>query len=388
MKVYNSIVIGAGASGLMYAAKAPAPVLLIDHNKTAGRKLLITGAGKCNFSNRNISAANYYSENPHFVKSALAGFTTAGILDMFGKYSVRFEEREDGKLFAQSARAVTDMLIKAAKQNGAEFVFNTVLLDVAKENGLFTLRDAAGREFLGRNLVIAAGGLSYAHLGASGFGHALAAQFGHKLITPRPVLCGLRFGAEMKKLFSPLAGVSCKAELKAGGETFRGDILFTHTGLSGPAVLQCSLYYKSGEIKINFLPGHDARQILQDAKKSDKKFASALADYLPLRLARTLAGEETAGNATKETLGRLLAALNGFSFTPDGSEGYSKAEATAGGVDTKEISSSSMESKKVNNLYFAGEVLDVTGEVGGYNLHWAFASAAAAAKNTRLYTPV
>ncbi len=390
-KRYDLIVIGAGASGLTAAAFAAGhgkSVLVIDRNKQSAQKVFISGGGKCNFSNRFVSAGHYVSSNPHFCKSALAGLSFQDVINDFDRAGIKWEEREDGKLFAFSGAEIRQFLLSRAQRAGAVFLFGVPEF-VLQKNDVFCLECPAGT-FLSQNVLIASGGISYPSVGATDIGYRLAEQFGLKVIRPEPALVSLNFAQKMSPDFSGLDGISLLTQVKTGKKKIRGDLLFAHSAISGPAVLQASLYHEKGrEIEIDFLPQTDLIAVLKDRRSAleKKRITAVLNDYLPFRLAERFAALLPVGdrNLPLSALSdKCFSLLNGnikhCRFVPPHTGGWAKAEVTRGGVDVNALSSATMECRSVPGLYFAGEVVDVTGELGGFNLHWAWASGTAAGK--------
>ena len=379
------IIIGAGASGLLCAAecaKRGRSVLVFDHGQRACAKVLVSGGGRCNFTNLNVTAEHYLSDNPHFCKSALARFTPGDMLSLVRKHGIPYFEKEAGQLFcAKTSRDITAMLLDECNRAGVEMLFSCRVVEIAKDDGFLVTTDHG--VFRSPSLVIATGGLSYPKLGASGFGHAVARQFGLRVTELRPALVPLLFGPSDRKLFCDLAGVSLEAIVSCGGKEFRGSILFTHRGVSGPAVLQASTYWqRKAVLLIDLLPGTDILAVFMAERQGAVTMTNLLARYLPRRFAQTwceLQGIFKPLNQYSDKELRLIAeGLHSWEVRPSATEGYGTAEVTAGGVDTGELSSKTMETKKVPGLYFIGEVVDVTGQLGGYNLHWAWASGHAA----------
>ena len=375
------IIIGAGAAGLMCAiesGKRGRSVIILDHASKIGQKILVSGGGRCNFTNFNIQAENYVSANPHFYKSALARFTPQDFIALVRKHRIGYHEKEDGQMFCNgSAWQIVDMLQKECSSAGVEIRLNCKIEGITKKNR-FIVRTNSG-VIESESLVVATGGLSYPNLGATTFGHRIAAQFGLRIVPPKPALVPLTFSRSDREKFGELSGISLEAVIKCGGHEFRGEMLFTHKGLSGPAILQASSYWENGqEIIINLLPRNDARSMFLSNRQSRVEMKNLLSRYLPRRFAHIwcefyLPSRPLCQYNDKELLdaSRLL---HEWIIKPAGTEGYRTAEVTAGGVDTDELSSKTMEAKKVTGLYFIGEVIDVTGHLGGYNLHWAWAS--------------
>ena len=379
------IIIGAGASGLLCAiecGKRGRSVLVLDHAKQTGSKVRISGGGRCNFTNLNVSEDHYLSQNPHFCKSALARFTPHDILSLAEKHHIAYYEKEAGQIFCvKSSRDIITMLERECELAGVEMHLKCGVRDIAK-NKNFLVTTTEGY-FSAESLVIATGGLSYSKLGASSFGHDVARQFGLKMTQVRPALVPFVFSGKDQQVFRNLAGVSLEAALSCGSRTFRGSLLFTHRGLSGPAVLQASLYWEPGlPLAIDFLPSMDILKIIASRRNSKILPHNLLSAYLPKRFAQTWCGLLPDAKPINETSDKELKAfadrLHAWRLVPKGTEGYATAEVTAGGVNTDELSSKTMESKKVPGMFFIGEVVDVTGELGGYNLHWAWASGFAA----------
>jgi len=382
------IIIGAGASGLFCAAECGRrgrSVLVLDHAARAASKVLISGGGRCNFTNLHAAPDRYRSRNPHFCRSALARFTPRDILSLLEKHHVAYYEKEAGQLFCvKSAREIAALLGRECSQAGVETLLSCAISSIAREDG-FTVTTDQGA-FRSDALVIATGGLSYKKLGASGFGHDVAKQFGIKVIPPMPALVPFLFPGRAQEAFKELAGISLEAALTCGGKRLEGSLLFTHRGLSGPAALQASLYWTPGEpLLIDLLPNRDIHKILMGRRRSRMELRTLLAEHLPKRFVEVWCGMRTDSKPLDQTSDRELKevseGLHAWSVLPKGTEGYDTAEVTAGGVDTDELSSKTMESKKVPGLYFIGEVVDVTGELGGFNLHWAWASGFAAGQH-------
>jgi len=377
---FDAIVLGAGAAGLFCAATAgqrSKRVLLLDHNDEVGRKILISGGGRCNFTNVHTAPDRYLSANPHFAKSALARYTPADFIKLVDSYGIAWHEKTLGQLFCDgSAKQIVAMLLEECERGGVTIRLGSETGTVEHRDGRFHVADASAPA-----LVIATGGPSIPKLGATTFAYELARQFGLKVVQPRPALVPLTLSGE-DALFTELSGVATDVVARCGKAAFREAALFTHRGLSGPAILQVSSYWQRGEdVRIDYLPDQP-RGWLLEAKRSQPR--SALRKVLPLpeRLATTLAdrlgvaGE--LGNQSDKVLRAAEARLHDWHFAPNGSEGYAKAEVTAGGISTAELSSQTMEAKKFPGLYAIGEAVDVTGWLGGYNFQWAWASAHAA----------
>ena len=379
------IIIGAGASGLLCAVecgKRGRSVLVLDHGERTGSKIRISGGGRSNFTNLNVTAGHYISRNPHFCKSALACFTPRAILDLVEKYRIAYYEKEAGQIFCvRSSRDIISMLEKECEKAGVEIRLKCRVADVRKAKK-FTVTTNQGA-FHSDSLVIATGGLSYPNIGASGFGYDMARQFGLKVTELMPALVPFIFSNRDQAVFRKLAGISLDATVSSGLKRFRGSILFTHLGLSGPAALQTSLSWKPGaSLKIDLLPETDILGVFFSQRQSKMEMRNLLAAYFPRRFAQiwcdTLMTTNPLNQTSDRELNQIAKSLHAWEIIPKGTGGYGTAEVTAGGVDTDELSSKTMEAKKVSGLYFTGEVIDVTGELGGYNLHWAWASGYAA----------
>ena len=380
--IWHSIIVGGGASGLFCASKYAAPKLLLEHNARPGAKLAVTGGGKCNFSNLNVTERDYVCQSKHFCHAALAAFRPRDFICILEEEKIPFDTLQNGQLFAQNAREITQLLVRCARTQNTDIRCKTEVLKIQKENGLFRVTTSEGT-FYTANLVLATGGLSYPDLGATGFAFRTAQELGLNLVPLRPALAGLRAPDPLKTWCRQLAGNSIEAEITVGKRIEKGSLLFTHEGFSGPAVLQASLYWQEAmPLRINFLPGTDVLAWLQKNKNNTACFSKILAEFLPAKIAKTLLQENDvrAADAKKETLLAAARRLNALSFQPTGTSGYTRAEVTAGGVDTVQFSPASMECKSIAGLFYIGEALDVTGRLGGYNLHWAWASAAAAAR--------
>lgn len=388
MRTYDVIVIGAGAAGLMCAGTV-APygrsVLVLDHADKPGKKILISGGGRCNFTNRFAGPANYVSNNPHFCKSALARFSAADFIDRVERSGIRYHERDHGQLFCDdSARDILDMLLAPCHEYGVNILLNCHITSVTQDDG-FLVCSSRG-EFRASSLVIATGGLSIPKMGASPFGLKIAESFGLKLVETRAALAPFTFTGGIQAQLKSLAGISLNVTASCNGKAFTEAMLFTHRGLSGPAMLQISSYWLPGDtISVDLMPGEDALSWLGERKTERPKaqLSTILAERLPKRLAQLLAGtflqDLPMQRLSEAELGHVATTLHGWKLKPAGTEGYRTAEATVGGVDTNELSSKTMAVKKVPGLYFVGEVVDVTGHLGGFNFQWAWASGHAAA---------
>jgi len=387
---FDAIILGGGAAGLFCAALAGQRgrrVLVLESAEKVGKKILISGGGRCNFTNIGAGPANFLSANPHFAKSALSRYTARDFLDLVEKHGIAWHEKTLGQLFCDgSARQIVDMLLDECAAGPDEVVIRCreEITSVSRDIGGFVVTTQHGT-FTARHCVIATGGPSIPKMGASDFAYRLASQFGLKLVEPRPALVPLTLGGE-EVLFRELSGVSADVEATAGKTRFREAALFTHRGLSGPAILQVSSYWRPGEpVTIRFLPDQPAGWLLE-AKRNTPSFRlrNILREGLPARLADVLADqlqvEGDLGNVPDKSLRQVEDRLAHWQFHPNGSEGFAKAEVTAGGISTAELSSKTMEAKRVPGLFVIGEAVDVTGWLGGYNFQWAWASAYAAAR--------
>ncbi|MBT8475623.1 MAG: NAD(P)/FAD-dependent oxidoreductase [Alphaproteobacteria bacterium] len=378
---YDAIILGAGGAGLLAAAtagQAGARVLLIDHAAKPGKKILISGGGRCNFTNTGVEAERFLSENPHFVKSALSRYTQWDFLALIEKHGIAWHEKTLGQLFCDgSARQVVAMLLDECAKGRVELRLSTQIGEILHRDGLF---HAAGAR--ARNLVIATGGPSIPKMGATGIAYDIARQFGLNVIKPRPALVPFTLG-EDDHLYKSISGVAVPAVARVSDTSFEEAVLFTHRGLSGPAILQISSYWSPGQsISLNILP--KARDILKEAKRQMPRahMKAALAAHLPKRLADVLYDvfgvDRELANVPDTVLEDVSVRLTDMRFLPTGTEGYAKAEVTAGGIDTDDLSSKTMEAKSVPGLFAIGEAVDVTGWLGGYNFQWAWSSAVVA----------
>ncbi|AOR77060.1 NAD(P)/FAD-dependent oxidoreductase [Novosphingobium resinovorum] len=383
---YDAIVLGAGAAGLLCAATAGQRgrrVLLIDHAPEPGRKIVISGGGRCNFTNIHTAPDRYLSSNPHFAKSALSRYTAADFLALVESYDIAWHEKTLGQLFCDgSAKQIVAMLLEECAKGMVELRCGEAVGEVEHADGLYRVRHGE-QSSTAPAMVVATGGPSIPKMGASGFAYDLARKFGLKVVQPRPALVPLTLPGD-EALFRELSGVSTEIVARCGKAAFREAALFTHRGLSGPAILQISSYWKRGDtVTAQFLPDRpDGWLRTLKRERPRLSFRKALGDGLPERLAEALCGrlglEGELGTLTDKALGSAEARLARWPFLPDGSEGFAKAEVTAGGIDTAELSSKTMEAKRAPGLYAIGEAVDVTGWLGGYNFQWAWASARAA----------
>ena len=379
---YDAIVLGAGAAGLFCAATAGQRgrrVLLLDHNQEPGRKILISGGGRCNFTNLHTAPDRYLSANPHFAKSALSRYTPQDFLELVESHGIAWHEKTLGQLFCDgSARQIVALLLAECGQGGVDLRLGTAAGEVEHRDGRFHVAGASAPA-----LVVATGGPSIPKLGATGYAYDLARRFGLKVVEPRPALVPLTLGGE-DVLFRELSGVAAEVVARCGKAAFREAALFTHRGLSGPAILQVSSYWKRGEaVEIDFLPDRAASWLVEAKRTAPRaRLSKLLGEALPARLAAAL-GERLGldgeiGQLGDKALNAAAQRLGHWRFVPNGSEGFAKAEVTAGGISTAELSSQTMEARKVPGLYAIGEAVDVTGWLGGYNFQWAWASARAA----------
>jgi predicted Rossmann fold flavoprotein len=378
------VVIGAGAAGLMCAAAAGRRgrrVVVLDHNDQPGRKILISGGGRCNFTNLGVAPDRYLSGNPHFATSALKRYRPADFLELMRRHAIPWHERRHGELFCdRSAKDIVEMLLAECGAAGVELRCGVRVGAVAGD-GPFTVATPEGG-IACASVVLASGGLSVPKIGATGFAHTVARRYGLAVAEPRPGLVPLTFAEADLAWMRPLAGISTEAVLSAGRARFREALLFTHRGLSGPAVLQASSYWRDGEaVAVDWLPDLDAAPHLlaRKAARPNAEVRTVLAELLPARLAETLCTRagcdgRPIGQTTNAVLGRLAADLKAWRLTPTGTEGWRTAEVTLGGVDTAGLSSKTREAKGRPCLFVVGEAADVTGWLGGYNFHWAWAS--------------
>jgi predicted Rossmann fold flavoprotein len=385
---YDAIVLGAGAAGLMCAAVAGQRgrrVLLVDHADEAGKKIVISGGGRCNFTNLHTAPDRYLSANPHFAKSALGRYTAADFVTLVERHGITWHEKTLGQLFCDgSARQIVAMLLGECEMGRVELALGSAVGEVGHDGNAFTLA-LPRRTVTAPRLVIATGGPSIPKLGATGFAYDLARRFGLKVVEPRPALVPLTLGGE-EALFRTLSGVAAEVVASAGKARFREAALFTHRGLSGPAILQVSSYWRAREpIAIDFVPDA-APDWLLAAKRANPRITlrRALAANVPDRLAEALADRlaltTELANTPDRRLGDAARQLSAWVFTPNGSEGFAKAEVTAGGISTADLSSQTLEARRVPGLHAIGEAVDVTGWLGGYNFQWAWASGWAAAQ--------
>lgn len=381
MKIYEIAILGAGASGLYGASLlGKAGKIIIEAGKKPGRKLLVSGGGLCNFSNANMGTEYYFSQNPHFIKSALAGFKTQEFLDFLEQNNISYSLRESGQYFAKSSKDILNLLLSKIDKQTTAFAFENKIISVILDKDIFEIKTDKNI-FYAKKVICALGGPTYKKLGGSFSAFKLAQNFGHNIITPYPALCGILWDKKQKEFFKDLAGLSIKAKITCQNKTFSEDILFTHDGFSGPAVFKLSLYgLKNKEILIDFVPGIDLKDFILKNKNNTKLPANIFGEIMPKHLAQTLLKDfnKTLPDANKQDLKYLQDLFCAFKLKVQNTYDYDKSEVCACGIDTKEISSKTFESLKCKDLYFIGECLDITGQLGGYNLHFAWASAHAA----------
>ncbi len=380
---YDSIIIGGGAAGLFCAFSAGRrgkKVLVLEHNAEVGRKILISGGGRCNFTNIHTKPENFISQNPHFCKSVLSRYSPQDFVNLVQKHKIAYYEKKLGQLFCRdSSRAIVEMLLAECRAARVEIKTGGSVTGVEKNN-TFTVETSNGI-FESKTLVVACGGLSFPKIGATDLGYRIARQFKLKIVETRPSLVALVLDGSS---YSSLAGVSLDTVVTAGKTSFRENILFTHRGLSGPAILQISNYWSNGgSISIDLLPDSNAIELLEKGRASNQNIGNYLSQFIPQRFTKDFAERnfpnKPLSHLNKKDLEKIGKSLNNWQVKFRETEGYDRAEVTLGGVSTAELSSQTMESKKIPGLYFIGEVVDVTGWLGGYNFQWAWASAFAAA---------
>lgn len=379
------LIIGAGAAGLMCAIEAGKrgrKVTVLDHANKAGKKILMSGGGRCNFTNYTVEPSNYISNNPHFCKSALSRYTQWDFLALVSRYRIPYHEREHGRLFCNdSASDILSMLLTECENAGVSIQLNTSIHRIEQREQSFQLHTNQG-DFIAESLVIATGGLSIPKMGATPFGYKIAEQFGIKVLPTRAGLVPLTLQPEDKERFSPLSGIAVPCVVSVNGQAFNENILFTHRGLSGPSILQISSYWYAGvAISINLLPQLSLIDELKSKRqqKINSTLKTILHLYLPKHLLSCLLSETLLNTAlqdcSNQQIQQIAEQLHHWTIKPNGTEGYRTAEITIGGVDCNELSSKTMASNKISGLYFIGEVVDVSGWLGGYNFQWAWSSA-------------
>ena len=390
-KSYDVIILGAGAAGLMCAGVAGQrgrSVLLLEQSRHPAEKIRISGGGRCNFTNLHTTPANFLSENPRFCHSALSGYSQRDFLALVESYGIAWHEKTRGQLFCDgSSQQIIDMLLEECRRARAQLRLGVRISAVSKGEGGFAVVTDQG-EFYGRSLVVATGGPSIPKMGSSGFGYRIAEQFALGIVPPRAALVPLTFDAALLSQFKELSGVSLDAVVSCGKTKFDEALLFTHRGLSGPAILQISSYWREGQdIVVDMAHGVDVLAGLKQLRATHprQEMATALAGLVPKRLARsiadTVAGPERIADFSDAWLSKVTAAIKQWHVRPSGTEGYRTAEVTLGGVDTTALSSKTMEARSVPGLYFIGEVVDVTGHLGGFNFQWAWSSGHAAGRH-------
>ena len=381
---YDVIIIGAGAAGLMCsfeAGKRGKKVCLLEHSSKIAEKIRISGGGRCNFTNLFSTDNNFISDNKHFCKSAFAKYTQNDFIDLVKKHNIQFFEKKLGQLFCiKSAKDIIDMLVSECISQKVEIFINTKIQNLSKDENSYVVKTNKGT-ISSPSIVIATGGLSIPKIGATDFGYQIAKQFNLKVTELTPALVPLVFEKDILDFCKSLAGTSLNASIKINKTVFKEGLIFTHRGLSGPSILQISSYWvKDSPIKINLLPDQDIEVILKNRRISTPKqiVSKILSDYLPNKLSLAICDQlkvkKQIGDTSNQILKKVSNFVNNWTVVPSGTEGYKTAEVTLGGVDTKEISSSTMECKKHPGLYFIGEVLDVTGHLGGHNFQWAWSS--------------
>ena len=381
---YDVIIIGAGAAGLMCsfeAGKRGKKVCLLEHSSKIAEKIRISGGGRCNFTNLFSTDSNFISDNKHFCKSAFAKYTQNDFIDLVKKHNIQFFEKKLGQLFCiKSAKDIIDMLVSECISQKVEIFIDTKIKNLFKDENSYIVKTDKGN-ISSPSIVIATGGLSIPKIGATDFGYQIAEQFNLKVTELTPALVPLVFEKDILDFCKSLAGTSLNASIKINKTVFKEGLIFTHRGLSGPSILQISSYWvKDSPIKINLLPDQDIEVILKNRRISTPKqiVSKILSDYLPNKLSLAICDQlkvkKQIGDTSNQTLKKVSNFVNNWTVVPSGTEGYKTAEVTLGGIDTKEISSSTMECKKHPGLYFVGEVLDVTGHLGGHNFQWAWSS--------------
>jgi predicted Rossmann fold flavoprotein len=381
---YDVIIVGAGAAGMMSAIEAGKrgrKVLLVDHYKKIGEKIRISGGGRCNFTNINTNPNKFLSQNPKFVRSALSQYTQNDFINLINKYEIKFHEKKLGQLFCDhSAQQIVEMLLKECELANVTILKEFIIKNIEKDNDQYLVSTETD-QYSSESLIVATGGLSVPKIGATSFGYEIAKKFDHNIIETLPALVPLTFNEKILEICKELTGLSVEAIVSFNKVLFQEGMLFTHRGLSGPSILQISSYWKQGDnIKVNLSPKLNVYQLLEEKRKLNPKFdiLNIVSEILPKRLAQIICSENKVSGNISELSNKILKQLseniNSWLINPTGSEGYRTAEVTLGGVDTKELSSKTMMSNKHNNLFFIGEVVDVTGHLGGYNFQWAWSS--------------
>lgn len=382
-QVYDTLVIGGGAAGMMTAIEAGKRgrrVAILDHAEKLGRKILVSGGGRCNFTNKGARPECYISENPHFVRSALSRYTPADFIALVERHRIRYHEKKLGQLFCdEKAPRILKMLLDECERSGVRIITGCRITEVTKPaDGGFRIETPLGA-FHGQTLVVAAGGLSLPNIGATDLGYRIAEQFGVRLVKRRAGLVPFTMEAAWKADWTALSGVSFEAEVSADEAVFRENCLVTHRGLSGPAILQISSYWNPGDkVRLNLMPGESAGQWLTSVSRDARSGLNTFADRFPRRFAEAILPATLASKPMKQwskaDFESMLVRLSAWEIAPAGTEGYATAEVTLGGVDTRDLNQKTMECTKVPGLFFVGEVVDVTGWLGGYNFQWAWSS--------------
>ena len=389
---FEVIVIGAGAAGLMCAIEAGKrnkKVLIIEQSSKIAEKIRISGGGRCNFTNLYSNSENFLSNNKHFCKSAFSKYTQNDFIDLVKKHKIKFHEKKLGQLFCDnSAKDIIEMLITECEIQKVEISLNTEIKSVIREENLYILETENKGKFICSSLVIATGGLSIPKIGASDYGYKIANQFNLKVTNLYPALVPLTFKDDILEFCKSLAGVSIEASVKINKTIFNEGLIFTHRGISGPSILQISSYWKPDRsIEVNLLPLNSMDKTLKErrVKTPKQNISNVLSDFLPNKLAMAITSllntNQKIGEASNSTLNKISNFINKLNVLPTGTEGYKTAEVTLGGIDTNEINSATMECKKYSGLYFIGEVVDVTGHLGGHNFQWAWSSGYVAGQN-------
>ena len=389
---FDVVVIGAGAAGLMCAIEAGKrnkKVLIIEHSSKIAEKIRISGGGRCNFTNIYSNSENFLSNNKHFCKSAFSKYTQNDFISLVKKHKIKFHEKKLGQLFCDnSAKDIIEMLINECEIQKVEISLNTEIKSIIREEDLYILETEKNGKFICPSLVIATGGLSIPKIGASDFGYKIANQFKLKVTNLYPALVPLTFKDDILEFCKSLAGVSIEASVKINKTIFNEGLIFTHRGISGPSILQISSYWKPDmKIEVNLLPLNSMDKTLKErrVKTPKQNISNVLSDFLPNKLAMAITSmlntNQKIGDASNSTLDKISNFINKLNVLPTGNEGYRTAEVTLGGIDTNEINSATMECKKYSGLYFIGEVVDVTGHLGGHNFQWAWSSGYVAGQN-------
>ena len=385
INMYDIIIIGAGASGLscaIEAGKISKKILVLDHAKVAGTKIRLSGGGRCNFTNINTTPDNYLSNNKHFCISALQRYTPADFIKRIEKNEIAYHEKTLGQLFCDdSSKQIIDMLLNECKSKGVEIALNSTISNIEKIKSGFEIFLSNGEKYTTKKLVIATGGLSLPKQNATGFGYEIAKKFGINVIAPQAALVPFTLNKKTLEKLKILSGISLPVIISCNKKSFEESLLFTHRGLSGPAILQISSYWKKGDfININLAPYVNVLEKFKTSKKNNPKqeIKTAIIEILPKRLVKYICDEYNyqgrIANLSNKYLEKIANTICNWTVYPNGTEGFATAEVTTGGIDTNELSSKTFEAKKVSGLYFIGEVIDVTGQLGGYNFQWAWAS--------------